>query len=202
MSRKPVAIGLMACEQVIVEETTRNLTPVNCFTHRAMRTFPTEPISFAVAAFLTDGLGDIELEIALQSLDNMDQLYRVGRRFRFETPLEESSRRISLRVPGSQSLVSKGGSISDCATGRQGACRPAHDHPQTKGAVMKAEFDPEGFDSRDSTVVIVDEPGDRTVRPCQPNLRAALEALRDKIARYGLPPNREPDNGAAPPSRS
>ena len=54
-----------------------------------LRTFPTEPVSFAVAAFLTDGLGEIELEMELQSLDNMEQLLRLGRRFRFENPLAE-----------------------------------------------------------------------------------------------------------------
>lgn len=34
MPQKPAAIGLFLCEQVIVEEKTRNVTPVNCFTRR------------------------------------------------------------------------------------------------------------------------------------------------------------------------
>jgi hypothetical protein len=89
MSQKPVAVGLLTCEQMIVEESTRNLTPVNCFTQRKLRDFPSEPISFAVVAFLTDGLGDIELAIVLQTLNNMEELYRLGRRFRFEDPLDE-----------------------------------------------------------------------------------------------------------------
>jgi hypothetical protein len=80
MNKKPVAIGLLACDQVIVEEKTRNVTPVNCFTHRAARDFPTEAISSSVLAFLGDGLGEIDLEVVLQDLDNMDVLHRVGGR--------------------------------------------------------------------------------------------------------------------------
>jgi hypothetical protein len=43
----------------------------------------------------------------------------------------------------------------------------------------------EGFDSLNSTVVIIDEPGDRTVRPCSPDLLPVLEAMREKLKRYG-----------------
>jgi hypothetical protein len=89
MNKKPVAIGLLACDQVIVEEKTRNVTPVNCFTHRAARDFPTEAISFSVLAFLADGLGEIDLEVVLQDLDNMDVLHRVGGRVNFHEPLVE-----------------------------------------------------------------------------------------------------------------
>jgi uncharacterized protein DUF6941 len=89
MSERPIAIGLLACDQVIVEEHTRNVTPVNCFTYRKVRGFPSEPQSFTVLAFLTDGLGEIELEVVLQDLDNMEELYRVGRRVVFNSPLHE-----------------------------------------------------------------------------------------------------------------
>jgi hypothetical protein len=89
MNRRPVAIGLLACDQVIIEENTRNVTPVNCFTHRRMRDFPSDVISFAVLAFLTDGLGEIELEVVLQDLHNMEELYRVARRVTFSSPLAE-----------------------------------------------------------------------------------------------------------------
>lgn len=89
MAKPPVAIALLACDQVVVEETTRNVTPVNCFTHRKFRDFPSEPISFAVLAFLTDGLGEIDLEVVVRSVENMEVLRRIGRRVKFEHALSE-----------------------------------------------------------------------------------------------------------------
>lgn len=74
MAKLPIAIGLLACDQVVVEETTRNVTPVNCFTYKRFRSFPAEPTTFVVLAFLTDGLGEIGLEVALQSLDNIGRV--------------------------------------------------------------------------------------------------------------------------------
>ncbi len=44
--------------------------------------------------------------------------------------------------------------------------------------------DVSGFDSRDSEVVIVDGPGDTTVRPARPELLKHLIAEREKIAQY------------------
>jgi hypothetical protein len=40
MTQRPVAVGLLLCEQVIIEEGTRNVTPVNCFSPRAVERFP------------------------------------------------------------------------------------------------------------------------------------------------------------------
>ena len=70
MKQRPVAIGILVCEYVIVEEKTHNVTPVNCFTRRAFDHYPTKPLTFVVAAFLTDGLGDTDLERIVQELDN------------------------------------------------------------------------------------------------------------------------------------
>lgn len=58
MKHMPIAVGLFLCEQVIVEERTRNVTPVNCFTQRAVKAFPGS-FSFVLFAVLTDGLGEI-----------------------------------------------------------------------------------------------------------------------------------------------
>ena len=74
--KKPVAIGLLACEQVIIEEKTRNVTPVNCFTHRMVEQFPSEVFPFVVLAFLTDGLGEVSLEVRISRLDTMDEVYQ------------------------------------------------------------------------------------------------------------------------------
>src|SRR4051812_45021280 len=45
MKQGPVAVSLFFCEQILVEELTRNITPVSCFTRRALHRFPSEPVS-------------------------------------------------------------------------------------------------------------------------------------------------------------
>jgi hypothetical protein len=76
MRQLPVAIGLLVCDQVIIQENTRNATPVNCFTSRKVERVPAEPFPFSVFAVLTDGSGDIPLEVTINRLDNLDEIYR------------------------------------------------------------------------------------------------------------------------------
>jgi hypothetical protein len=89
MSQRPVAVGLLLCEQVIVEASTRNVTPVNCFHRRAVARFPSGPLPFVVFAILTDGLGQIPLELLIQRLDTLEQLYRYDFTCSFSDPLHE-----------------------------------------------------------------------------------------------------------------
>jgi hypothetical protein len=44
--------------------------------------------------------------------------------------------------------------------------------------------EPSGFDSSDREIVIVDGPGDTTVRPCRPERLAFLMAEREKLRRW------------------
>src|SRR5262245_61603240 len=87
MSQRPVAVGLLLCEQVIVEENTRNLTPVNVFSQRVAEQFPSE-IPFVVFAILTDGLGEMPIDVAISRLDTLEEIYRTGTSFRFSHPLQ------------------------------------------------------------------------------------------------------------------
>lgn len=89
MKRVPMVIGLLVCEQVIVEEGTRNVTPVNCFGRRTFASFPSKPIDLTVLAFLVEGMGEMSLEAVLQSLDNMDELGRLRYPVEFKDPLME-----------------------------------------------------------------------------------------------------------------
>jgi hypothetical protein len=84
-----VAIGLLVYEQVIIEESTRNVTPVNCFSQRTVQGLPSDPFPVVVFDILTDGLGDVELEVAIQRLDNLEEIYRRMIRFHFPNPLNE-----------------------------------------------------------------------------------------------------------------
>lgn len=87
MAKMPVAIGLSLCEQVVIEEKTRNVTLVNCFSVRTAKKFPTASIPFTVFALLTDGLGDVTLEVVIERLDTLDDVYRKSIRVRFPRSL-------------------------------------------------------------------------------------------------------------------
>jgi hypothetical protein len=57
MADLPLAVGLLACDLVIVDDRTRGVTPVNCFSKRAVRgPFPTS-FTFYLVAALTNGNG-------------------------------------------------------------------------------------------------------------------------------------------------
>ena len=96
MKHTPVAIGLLLCEQVIIEEHTRNITPVNCFTRRTVERFPSETLPFVVFAILADGLGDMRLEVLIHRLDTLEEVYRTAVSFRFTDPLQNV--RFTLRI--------------------------------------------------------------------------------------------------------
>ena len=83
MTQRPVALGVHLCEQVIVEEATKNGTLVNCFTRRAVRQFRSEAFPFVVFATLTNGLGEMTLEAQIQRLDTLDAIFRRPLRVRF-----------------------------------------------------------------------------------------------------------------------
>ena len=67
MKQRPLAIGLLLCEQIIIEEKTRNVTLVNCFTLRTVEQIP-YALSFVAYAVLTDGAGEIPLEVRILAL--------------------------------------------------------------------------------------------------------------------------------------
>jgi hypothetical protein len=89
MAKRPIAVGLFACEQVIFENRTMNCTPVNCFSLRVIEQEPSEPLSFAVLACLTNGAGEVGLKLVIERLDNLDEVFQRVATVRFSDPLEE-----------------------------------------------------------------------------------------------------------------
>src|SRR5207247_2279396 len=75
MNHLPIAIGMVLCDQVIIEERTHNVTPVNCFNARALDTIPGQS-NFFVVAWLANGLGEMMAEVVVQRLDTLDEVYR------------------------------------------------------------------------------------------------------------------------------
>ncbi len=102
MSQRPVAIGLLLCEHLIIEEGTKNVTPVNCFTQRKAEGFPWMSPPFTVLAWLTNGEGAITLEVVVEDADTLEELDRRVMPFRFTAPLQQGRlllRFISLTFP-------------------------------------------------------------------------------------------------------
>lgn len=58
MIQPPTAIALTVCEQVVVEEKTRNITLVNCLTRLRVQRIPSEPHRLVFYSRLTDGIGE------------------------------------------------------------------------------------------------------------------------------------------------
>lgn len=89
MSQRPLVVGLLVCEQLIVEARTYNVTLVNCFTKRKAEQFPSGPHRFTVFALLADGLGEIALDVVVRRLEDLKVIYRQRQRLQFADPLEE-----------------------------------------------------------------------------------------------------------------
>jgi hypothetical protein len=103
--KQPVAVGLILCEQVIVEENTRNVTLVNCFTRVRVRDFPAEWQRLAVLAVLTDGLGEATVSLTVSRQDTLEEVFTQENQVRFADPLQEVRilfrlNRVSFPVPG------------------------------------------------------------------------------------------------------
>ena len=88
MNHIPVAIGLVLCDLVIVDQKTHNVTPVNCFSSRKLKGFP-GPTEFYLVAWLSDGLGEMTVEVVVQKLDNLIEIFRTESVLRFDDPLRD-----------------------------------------------------------------------------------------------------------------
>jgi len=71
----PTALALLLCEQVIVDQHSRNPSPINIFTGLAVERFPSDPQRFSVFAALTDSQGEGRLEVRAIRLDTGEQFY-------------------------------------------------------------------------------------------------------------------------------
>jgi hypothetical protein len=93
----PVVIGMVLCDQVIIEERTHNITPVNCFNVRALDAFPGET-SFFVLAWLADGEGEMSAEVVVERLDTLERIYQDQKKMVFGNRLHDA--RFLARIRG------------------------------------------------------------------------------------------------------
>lgn len=89
MIQLPVVIGVTVCEQVIVEERTRNITLVNCLTRLRVQEMPSEPQRLVIHAWLTDGIGDGTIRMELLHPDTLEEIMTWEDQVSFTNPLQE-----------------------------------------------------------------------------------------------------------------
>jgi hypothetical protein len=76
MDHPPVALGLIACQQAVIEAKTNNVTLVNCFAQLHVDEVPSDPTRFVIFATLWDGEGEIDLEVSIMRLDTDEAIYK------------------------------------------------------------------------------------------------------------------------------
>jgi hypothetical protein len=77
------------CQHVIVEETTRNVSAVNCYTERYVERFPTVPLEFDVFAILAGGHGEVTLKLQVCRPDTLMPILSGNVSLDFPDPLQE-----------------------------------------------------------------------------------------------------------------
>jgi len=89
MTKRPIAVALFACEQVIFENRTLSCTPVNCFSRRAVECVPSEPFPFVVLALVTNGAGKVTFDLTIERLDTLEEVYQHSAPGELRDPLQE-----------------------------------------------------------------------------------------------------------------
>ena len=89
MSQRPVVVGLLVCEQAVIEANSNNVSLINCFTRLKVERFPSEPRRFTVFAALIDGFGNIALDVVIYRLDTREEIYHQSRMALFQDRLQE-----------------------------------------------------------------------------------------------------------------
>jgi hypothetical protein len=89
MAVRPVAVGLVLCDQVIVEERTRKASLVGTFGAIRVPSFPALVNPFSAFAVLADGSGDVTMSLVVSRLDTGENIFSYRSQLRFAGPLAE-----------------------------------------------------------------------------------------------------------------
>jgi hypothetical protein len=88
VAKKPKALGLTLCDQVIFEEKTHKPSLIGMFTGIAADRFPSVPRRFDVFAALTDGFGVSVLDLVAIRLETDEEIYAQAMTLNFNDPLQ------------------------------------------------------------------------------------------------------------------
>jgi hypothetical protein len=196
------------CEQVIVEKLTDNVSLINCFTRRLVGQFPSQPVKFAVVAFLTDGFGDIPLDVVILRLDTEEEVFRESRQVRFVDRLQE----VRFLISRQQLLFPGGWDLRGLPGEWQRDSGPTPDCCFMRGETKMSPLSPtpppgdswSATNSLDAMNIFVDGPGDTTVRPVDPRhiprLRELKRLLEERELRLKAERERDRPPAEQPPS--
>ena len=88
MIQPPKALGLFLCDHVIIDRDTLKPCLIGCFAGLAVSEFPSGPQRFDVFSMLTDGLGDVTIDLTATHLDTEEEVYMRRVPLRFPDPLQ------------------------------------------------------------------------------------------------------------------
>ena len=89
MAVNPVCRGLVLCEKLVVEERSRNVTLVNCFSTRVVPVFPSPPDPFVVYAVLAGGRDTIMVTLRITRLSDGEDILHQRQPLTFPDPVDE-----------------------------------------------------------------------------------------------------------------
>lgn len=106
---RPQARSLLLCDYLVVEEATRNVTLVNCFTRKVFDQFPSHPIDIVAFSPLSNGFGKFDIQVVAEHLGTLQLIYKHQSTAMFLDRLAENRfylrlKGISFPVPGSYSF--------------------------------------------------------------------------------------------------
>jgi hypothetical protein len=85
--QKPKAIAFLPCDQVIFEQRTRKPSVVGAFNLISADKFPARPLRVDVFVALSDGLGDVIIDVVVTRLADNKQLSAQSAEINFPDPL-------------------------------------------------------------------------------------------------------------------
>jgi hypothetical protein len=89
MTANPIAIGMTICDYVIIEEGTEKVSLIGILTKWVAKQFPWTPPQFFVHVALTDGLGEVTIDLVVSRLDTGQELYARRRQIHFVDKLRQ-----------------------------------------------------------------------------------------------------------------
>jgi hypothetical protein len=191
MTPTPVALGLTLCDYLLIEEHTRKPSLIGCFTALTVPSFPSPPRPFDVYAELTDSAGRGVAELVISRLDTGEAIYRQAKTVSFPDRFHVGT----IRDAGEQLRLPSAGRIPRDAPRGRGTGRPTRpDHQPERSQTMSNSTpqnpaDPQGGDrgrvesivGENVVTIIVDEPGDTTIRPAPDYVKRVLEQYKQRM---------------------
>jgi hypothetical protein len=172
MLKLPVAVGLKMCRQVVIEETTRHVTLVNCLRRLAVESFPSAAKELVVCAILTDGLGEMDLTLEIASLVSMDLVHS----FTWKIKLGEALRETSCHLKLNRVVFPEKRPLPSIAFGGPGICRSDDVGCPFEGRI-NMDMEPGEIDD----IVLEANWANFTVKPLEGSSRKKAEEYLEKL---------------------